>query len=696
LRDCNTHPSDKLPGKPTKPRDFTNMEKRANVGGEGKPAKKLKVVVGEGVAVGEAVRPVLEGEFRDSVWKGLWKLDVGPNQPHELPQEFQFTEFSGGDGTFEGYFAFGPDNVRIQEKDIVMTFSASLSPGASVQVTGTGANQYGEWELQGSFNPLTCQLRAEKYYRAGVDAVWAALPSGKDKCTKNIACSKPIGHSGACKELQRKARVQSASGASFGESSASGRAVAKPPAFLGHSLLVTARNDGHQPKLGAIQAVNEQPLATTQQQEHQHHQLLLQQELQQQQQLQQQQLQQQLLQQQLLQQQHDTSESNEDEDWSGDEQEEYDHRHATPTGAWGAANYNNEVVLPQSPLPAGTWRTGGKTVLSGRWTKEEHDTFLEGVELHGKDWKKISAMVKTRTVVQTRTHAQKYYQKLEREQGKNGRSNSYSQPYAESPHYDHHNTAQEMQEEQSQPYAEIARHSLIVPEEAVKTLEEPLAVKTFCVQVPAGPIGICLKGGSDGEVYISSTSNTEIPIGSRLVAVDGVDYRFNEAPTYPVSPEVRVRFAAAIEAKKAQPRVLTLETLALNPKLVEDSLKQTVGIAEQHDDPMVVNVEEDEDDEEEEDEERKEERKEETPQECGPVEWCQKGLELERAQDYKGAIVLFSAALTLDPQIPVAAEAIRRCLLLAQWQESQLLVVAAAAAAAAGGTGEASAADSDD
>jgi SHAQKYF class myb-like DNA-binding protein len=49
---------------------------------------------------------------------------------------------------------------------------------------------------------------------------------------------------------------------------------------------------------------------------------------------------------------------------------------------------------------------------TGRWTKEEHQTFLDGLKQHGKEWKKIANMIATRTVVQIRTHAQKYFQKL--------------------------------------------------------------------------------------------------------------------------------------------------------------------------------------------------------------------------------------------------------------------------------------------
>lgn len=52
--------------------------------------------------------------------------------------------------------------------------------------------------------------------------------------------------------------------------------------------------------------------------------------------------------------------------------------------------------------------------ITGRWTAEEHDIFLVGLQLHGKGWKKIAELVKTRTVVQIRTHAQKYFQKMDK------------------------------------------------------------------------------------------------------------------------------------------------------------------------------------------------------------------------------------------------------------------------------------------
>ena len=45
--------------------------------------------------------------------------------------------------------------------------------------------------------------------------------------------------------------------------------------------------------------------------------------------------------------------------------------------------------------------------------------FINGLEKYGKRWSKIAALVKTRTLTQIRTHAQKYYLKLSKEKHNN-------------------------------------------------------------------------------------------------------------------------------------------------------------------------------------------------------------------------------------------------------------------------------------
>ena len=52
--------------------------------------------------------------------------------------------------------------------------------------------------------------------------------------------------------------------------------------------------------------------------------------------------------------------------------------------------------------------------ISGRWTVLEHDMFVEGLRRFGRCWRSIAELVPTRSVVQIRTHAQKFFMKLEK------------------------------------------------------------------------------------------------------------------------------------------------------------------------------------------------------------------------------------------------------------------------------------------
>lgn len=68
-------------------------------------------------------------------------------------------------------------------------------------------------------------------------------------------------------------------------------------------------------------------------------------------------------------------------------------------------------------------RGGTQPIRGGRWTADEHERFLEGFRIHGHKWKRVQQVVRTRSVTQVRTHAQKYLLKVaklkaEKKQGK--------------------------------------------------------------------------------------------------------------------------------------------------------------------------------------------------------------------------------------------------------------------------------------
>ena len=51
---------------------------------------------------------------------------------------------------------------------------------------------------------------------------------------------------------------------------------------------------------------------------------------------------------------------------------------------------------------------------TGRWQKEEHQRFVEAILKFGNEWKKVQKYVKTRSSTQARSHAQKFFYKIKK------------------------------------------------------------------------------------------------------------------------------------------------------------------------------------------------------------------------------------------------------------------------------------------
>lgn len=72
--------------------------------------------------------------------------------------------------------------------------------------------------------------------------------------------------------------------------------------------------------------------------------------------------------------------------------------------------YSSSCEQPYSSSIKKTNRSA-RPSTAGRWKSEEHQLFLQGVQLYGREWKKMQPLIKTRSIVQIRTHAQKVFKK---------------------------------------------------------------------------------------------------------------------------------------------------------------------------------------------------------------------------------------------------------------------------------------------
>ncbi|CAH0482518.1 unnamed protein product [Peronospora belbahrii] len=96
------------------------------------------------------------------------------------------------------------------------------------------------------------------------------------------------------------------------------------------------------------------------------------------------------------------------------------HRVCIPSSSSTSSDVSDEEDDDVEDVTRSTCSSGKPTKSNtGRWTEAEHKLFLQGLETFPyRAWKKIATLIKTRTVVQIRTHAQKYYQKLEKEEAR--------------------------------------------------------------------------------------------------------------------------------------------------------------------------------------------------------------------------------------------------------------------------------------
>ena len=73
----------------------------------------------------------------------------------------------------------------------------------------------------------------------------------------------------------------------------------------------------------------------------------------------------------------------------------------------------------QPPSRCATTNASTPSYPCAQWTEEDHELFLSGMHIFGRSWTKIAKnVVKTRSIAQVRSHAQKYERRLRNEREK--------------------------------------------------------------------------------------------------------------------------------------------------------------------------------------------------------------------------------------------------------------------------------------
>jgi len=87
-----------------------------------------------------------------------------------------------------------------------------------------------------------------------------------------------------------------------------------------------------------------------------------------------------------------------------------------PTRSRTTSSRSDETVLKEKDDDEESKSSKKIQMKRGRWAREEHKQFLKGLQLYGKQWTLISDMIPSRTPVQIRSHAQKYFSKLRKKE----------------------------------------------------------------------------------------------------------------------------------------------------------------------------------------------------------------------------------------------------------------------------------------
>ncbi|XP_008794529.2 uncharacterized protein LOC103710542 [Phoenix dactylifera] len=163
-----------------------------------------------------------------------------------------------------------------------------------------------------------------------------------------------------------------------------------------------------------------------------------------------------------------------------------------------------------------------------KWTEEEHKKFLEALQLYGRAWRRIEEYIGTKTAVQIRSHAQKFFSKVVRES--TGNSACTLQPIEIPP--------PRPKRKPLHPYPRKLGHSSSKRIPILKQLEKPsLQIPSANEQENGSPTSVLSAIGSDtlGLFFLNPPNSCTSPVASAAESNEQVNG--GQSPTLSVGEE---------------------------------------------------------------------------------------------------------------------------------------------------------------
>lgn len=102
-----------------------------------------------------------------------------------------------------------------------------------------------------------------------------------------------------------------------------------------------------------------------------------------------------------------------DQDWNQSEAFEPSYQEQEKCDLFGALDDSDEESSTRQEFDPSSLKFSDKRNNRYiRWTRKEHEKFVEGLRTLGKNWNLIHKMVGSRSSDQTRSHAQKYFNRI--------------------------------------------------------------------------------------------------------------------------------------------------------------------------------------------------------------------------------------------------------------------------------------------